>query len=82
MEDKLKYYNASINSTCINHIIIMQGTLEQEIYTRRVLGILLIAEVDHNLRSKVIKILRKYNPIMHNYVKKHDKEKLKNRYMK
>lgn len=82
MEDKLKYYNASINSTCINHIIMMQGTLEQEIYARRVLGILLIAEFDHNLRSKVIKILRKYNPIIYSSVKKHDKEKLKNRYMK
>lgn len=82
MEDKLKYYNASINSTGIDHIIMMQGTLEQEIYARRVLGILLIAEIDHNLRSKVLKILRKYNPIIYSAVKKHDKEKLKNRYMK
>lgn len=82
MSDKLKYYNAAINSTCVNHIILMQGTLEQEIYARRVLGILLEAEVDNCVRSKLIKLLRKYYPIIYNSVKKRNKEKLKNKYMK
>lgn len=82
MSDKLKYYNAAINSTCIKHIIIMQGTLEQEIYARRILGILLEAEFDNSIKSKLIKLLRKYYPIIYNCVKKRDKENLKNRYMK
>ena len=82
MSDKLKYYGTAMNSTCINHIILIQGTLEQEIYSRRVLGILLEAEIDRNLRSKLIKLLRKHYPIIYNSVKKRNKEKLKNKYMK
>lgn len=80
--DKSRYYNAVINSTCNDHIIIMQGALEQEIYARRVLGMLLEAELDNSIRSKIIKLLRKYYPIIYNSVKKHDKEKLKNKYIK
>lgn len=82
MSDKLKYYSAAKNSTCINHIILIQGTLEQEIYARRVLGVLLEAEIDRSLRSKLIKLLRKHYPIIYNSVKKRNKEKLKNKYMK
>lgn len=82
MNDRLKYYDAAINSTCIKHTIMMQGTLEQEIYARRVLGILLEAEFDNSIRSKLVKLLRKYYPIIYNSVKKRDKEKLKNKYMK
>lgn len=80
--DKLRYYNAVINSNCKDHIIIMQGTLEQEIYAKRILGILLEAEFDNGLRNKVIKLLKRYYPIVYNSVKKHDKAKLKNKYMK
>jgi len=82
MYDQLKYYNAVTNSKCIEHVIIKQGTLEHELYARKSLGILLEAEYDNNLRSKLIKLLRKYYPIIHNTVKKRDKEKLKNKYMK
>lgn len=82
MDDKLKYYNATINSTCMSHIIMKQGTLEQEIDARKVLGILLEAEFDSRIRNKVIKLLRKYYPVIYNSVKKRDKEKLKNKYMK
>ena len=82
MSDKLKYYNAAINSSCVKYIIIMQGTLEQEIYARRVLGILLEAEFDNSIKSKFIKLLRKYYPNIYNCVKKRNKENLKNKYMK
>nr|WP_312292089.1 hypothetical protein [Clostridium chromiireducens] len=82
MNDKLKYYNIAVNSTCINHIIITQGTLEQEIYARRALGVLLVAESDSGIRSKMLKILRKYYPIIYSSVKRRDKEKLKNKYIK
>ena len=82
MKDNQKYYNIAVNSTCINHIIINQGTLEQEIYARRALGVLLVAESDRIIRSKLLKILRKYYPIIYNSVKRCDKEKLKNKYMK
>jgi len=80
--DELKYYNAIINSKCMEHVIIKQGTLEHELYARKVLGILLEAENDNSLRSKLIKLLRKYYPIIYTTVKKRDKENLKNKYMK
>lgn len=80
--DQLKYYNATIDSACANYIVIKQGTIDQELYARKVLGILLSAEDDSNLRSKIIKVLRKYYPVIYNAVRKQDKEKLKNKYMK
>lgn len=79
--DKLKYYDAAIQSSCINHIIMTQGTLEQEIEGRKALGILLIAEKDYNLRNNIITLLRKFYPIIFNAVKKHDKNALTKRYM-
>ncbi|HEY5523902.1 MAG TPA: hypothetical protein VIK26_01045 [Clostridium sp.] len=79
--DKIKYYNAAINSSCINHIIMTQGTLEQEIEGRKALGILLIAEHDHNLRNSVISLLRKSYPVVFNAVKKHDKRELVKMYI-
>lgn len=78
--DKLKYYNAAKNSTCIDYVIMKQSTLEQEVYARKVLGILLIAEIDANLRNSVIKLLRKYYPIVYNSVKKRDKKDLVKKY--
>ncbi|MDP4178700.1 MAG: hypothetical protein Q8900_10215 [Bacillota bacterium] len=78
--DKLKYIDAVNNSTCKNHTIIIQGTLSQEIYARKVLGILLIAEDDFNLRSKVIKLLRKHYPMVFNSVKQHNLKSLKTNY--
>ncbi|NRW37437.1 hypothetical protein [Clostridium beijerinckii] len=81
-EDRLKYYNAAINDTCINYTTIKQANIEQEIYSRRIVGVLIEGETDSMLRSKIIKVLRKYYPIIYNAVKKHDKKILKNRYMK
>lgn len=78
--DKLKYYNAASNSTCISHVIMTKGSLEQEIYARKALGILLIAEVDANLRNTVISLLRKHNPLVFNAVKKSDKKFLIKKY--
>jgi hypothetical protein len=82
MHDELKYYNAAKKSSCINYSIIMQGTLEQEIQARRVLGILVEGEFDNNVRSKIIKLLRKYYSVIFNSVKKKDNKKLKNKYIK
>lgn len=80
--NKLKYYNAVIDSSCADYIVIKQGTLEQELYSKKVLGILLTAESDNSLRSKIIKLFRKYYPLIYDAVRKHNKEKLKNKYMK
>jgi hypothetical protein len=82
MSDKLRYYNAATSSSFINHIIVTQGTIEQEIYARKVLGILIEAETNNIIRSKIIKILRKHYSIIYNAVKKRNKEELKNKYMK
>lgn len=80
--DQLKYYNAVINSPCANHVVIKQGTFENELYARKVLGILLITESDDSLRRKIIKLLKKYYPVIYNTVRKCDKEKLKDKYIK
>jgi hypothetical protein len=80
--DKLKYYNATINSTCIDHIIMLQGSLEQEIYARKLLGILVVAEEDYFLRNKVIKLLRKYYPIVYRSVKKLNNKELMIKHLK
>ena len=79
--DKITYYNAAINSTFINYIILTQGTLEQEIDGRKSLGILLVAEKDYNLRNSIITLLRKSYPMIFNAVKKHDKNALTKRYI-
>lgn len=79
--DRLKYYNSAINSSCIDHIILTQGTLEQEIEGRKALGILLIAETDYTLRDTTINLLRKCYPVIFNAVKKHDKRELSKRYL-
>lgn len=79
-KDQLKYYNAAINSSTVTHIIMAQGSLEEEIYSRKLLGILLVAEFDSSLRNNVIKILRKHHPVVYNSVKKFDKRKLRDRY--
>jgi len=79
--DKIKYYNAVKTSSCAKHVIMTEGTLEQEIEGRKALGILLIAEEDYNLRNTVIKLLRKYYTVVFNAVKKHDKRELTKRYL-
>jgi len=80
--DMIKYNNAAINSTCIKHVIMTQGTLEQEIHGRKALGILLIAETDYVLRDTIINLLRKFYPVLFNAAKKHDKRDLAKRYLK
>lgn len=82
MSDQLKYYNVAGKSACLENIIIRQGTLEQELYARKALGVLIEAEYDNSLRSKLIKLFRKYYPIIYDTVKKSNKEKLKVKYMK
>ncbi|EKQ56667.1 MULTISPECIES: hypothetical protein [unclassified Clostridium] len=82
MADKLKYYNAFLNSSSLNYVLIMQATIEEQIWARKILGILLVAESDNNIRNKVIKLLKKYYPLVYESVKKRNKEKLKNKYIK
>jgi len=77
----IEYYNAVKTSSCSKHVIMRQGTLEQEIEGRKALGILLTSEKDYNLRGTVIKLLRKYYLVVFNAVKKHDKKELTKRYL-
>lgn len=80
--DQLKYYNALINSSCANYVAIKQGNFENELYARKVLGIFLVAESDDCIRNKIIKLLKKYYPVVYDSVRKYDKEILKNKYIK
>jgi len=79
--DKIRYYDAATNSSSIHHVIMTQGTLEQEVEGRKALGILLVAEKDHNLRNNIITLLRKSYSMIFNAVKKHDKNLLTKRYL-
>lgn len=79
--DKLKYYDAYRFSSCINHDIMCQGSLTQEIHARKMLGILLIAEKDKTLRNKVIKLLRKYYYLIYRAVKKCSNKEIIKRYL-
>ncbi|OOM09139.1 hypothetical protein [Clostridium saccharobutylicum] len=81
-QNRIKYNNAAINSSCINHVLLTDGTLEQEIAARKALGILLSAENDHILRDIIVNLLRKSYPTIFNAVKKHDKRELVKRYLK
>ena len=78
--DEINYYKAVKNSSCGNHVIITGGTLEQEIQGRKVLGLLLIAEQNYNLRNTMVNLLRKHYPIVFNAVKKHNKKELAIKY--
>lgn len=80
MYDRIKYYNAAVSSTCINHIVMKQNTLDREINARKVLGLFLIAETDSNLRDKLIRLLRKHYADIYNSAKKHNKKDSSNKY--
>jgi hypothetical protein len=79
--DRFKYYNAAMDCKAIRHIILTQGSLEQEIYSRKILGMLLIAEEDLNLRNKIIKLLRKHYPWIYKAVKQASSKELAKRYL-
>lgn len=81
-KNRFIYYDAVKNSSCKDHVIMSEGTLEQEIHARKALGILLAGEIDYNLRNTIIKLLRKYYPHVFNAVKKRDKKELALRYLK
>ncbi len=79
-QNKLFYYNTMQKSSAINHIIMTEGPLEQITYARKVLGILLCAEEDFNLRNKIIKLLKKFYPIVFKAVRRHSLKELKEKY--
>ncbi|MFT8315310.1 MAG: hypothetical protein ABF633_13845 [Clostridium sp.] len=79
--DKLKYYDAYRNSTCIDNVIMSQGSLEQEIHARRMLGVLLVAEKDKSLRNEIIKLLRKHYYLIYRAVKKCSNKELITKYL-
>lgn len=78
--DKRKYYEAAKNSTGYEHIIITMGNIEQEIYAKRALGIIICAEEDSQLRSKIIKIIRKYYPEVYQAIKNGNRRLLIEKY--
>ena len=79
-KDKRKYYEAAKNSTGYEHIIITMGNIEQEIYAKRALGIIICAEEDSQLRSKIIKIIRKYYPEVYQAIKNGNRRLLIEKY--
>lgn len=79
--EKETYHNAVMNSSSISHVVLKQGSLEQEINARKALGMLITAEHDDRLKGKIIKLLRKYYPFIYRSVKKLDKRELKIRYL-
>ncbi|OPJ61907.1 hypothetical protein [Clostridium oryzae] len=81
-ENKLKYYNIVMESSAAKHVLMKQSTLAEEVNGRKILAIVLAAEKDMELRSKLIKIMRKNYTIVYNSAKKLNNDELKNRYLK
>lgn len=81
-KDKRRYYEAAKNSTGYEHIIITMGNIEQEIYAKRALGIIICAEEDYQLRNKITKIIRKYYPEVYQAIKNGNRRLLVEKYSK
>lgn len=60
--EKHKYsaYKLAKNSNAYNHIVITQGSIEMEIYRKKALGLILVAEENDELSEELFKIIKKY----------------------
>jgi regulator of replication initiation timing len=82
VKDKRRYYEAAKESAGYEHIIITMGGIEQEIYAKKALGIVICAEEDFNLRGKIIQLIRKYYPEVHQIIKNGNRKLSIEKYMK
>lgn len=57
---KFSAYKLAKNSNAYNHIVITQGSIEMEVYRKKALGLILVAEKDAELSEELFNIIKKY----------------------
>lgn len=58
---KYEFYKMAVESTVYNNAVSTQLNLHEEIYTKKMLGILLVAEEDNDIQQQVVQIIKKAN---------------------
>ncbi|EHQ90647.1 hypothetical protein [Desulfosporosinus youngiae] len=59
-QNKLMFFENAKNFSGYNHVLLSNGDLEQEIYAKKTLGILLSAEQSELIKVKVLRLIKKY----------------------
>jgi len=59
-QNKLMFFENAKNFSGYNHVLLSIGDLEQEIYAKKTLGILLNAEQSELIKVKVLRLIKKY----------------------
>ena len=59
-QNKLMFFENANNFSGYNHVLLSNGDLEQEIYAKKTLGILLSAEQSELIKVKVLRLIKKY----------------------
>lgn len=80
MQDVPRFFHAARSSAAIAHALLSQGRLEDDVRAEKVLGIVLAAETDASLRSKVLKFLKTEYPAAYFAAKKSDMRQLSESY--
>lgn len=57
---KYSAYKLAKNSNAYNHIVITQGSIGMEIYRKKALGLILVAEENEELSEELFNIIKKY----------------------
>lgn len=71
--DRLKFINAAKESGLYNHDIIKEGSVRQEYYFKKSLGLLIVATYDKDVRDGVIEICEKGWKYVSTYIKSKNK---------
>ncbi|WP_291566832.1 MULTISPECIES: hypothetical protein [unclassified Clostridium] len=74
--DRLKFINAAKDSGLYNHDIIKEGSVQQEYYFKKSLGLLIVSAYDEEVRDGVIKICEKGWKYASTYIKSKDEIEL------
>lgn len=72
-KDKYTYYTYAKNSPFYNHLLITQGTIVTQEYSRKLLGILVHAE-DNEYPNDLFYLIKKGYPVIFNYVRQKEDE--------
>lgn len=59
-QNKLTFFENAKKFSGYNHVLLSNGDLEQEIYAKKTLGILLSAEQSELIKVKVLRLIKKY----------------------
>lgn len=73
IKNRYVFYKAAKNHPLYNHQIVKEGSLIQEEYRKKILGILLIGQSDNNTTEEIEKLIKKGYRYTYVYVKNHSR---------